>query len=571
MFIKRLKISTPNQVIRDLEFKKGLNLIIDNTPVNDLTQTGNNVGKTTVLKLISFCLAGDDDDIYKGIESETINDIVKDFLINNKVLITLELVENLDNPFSNKVTIQRNFLNTKKGKIIRVNDKDLASKNELAKELLDLMFPNHQSEKPSFRQIISHNLRYKDQSINNTLKTLHSTAKNSQYEILHLFLLGFSFSNSKELLDYQDQLKFEQQHLKKLLSYNLDKQVYIETLKIIDNEINELNKKKETLNIDEDFQRNLDAFNEIKHNISMISNKIDLLEIRKNSINDFINKMNSDRSSVDTKQLELIYNQTKLFIPKLHRTFNQLVDFHNKMLDEKIAFASKELPEIFKQMSSLQNQLNELLKVEKDLSIRLSKDDTFKELDKIITQLNKKHYEKGEYEIKLGQINDSEEIIFKLKQKISLLSNDLYSEEFKNKLNERLKTFNKYFQNLSDSLYNERYFLTYSIKSEKGKPYYKFDLPVLNHSSGKKQGEIICYDLAYIEFADHFNINCLHFLLNDKKELMSDNQLIGVSNYLLNSNAQLIISILKDKIPNEVLKKSNVILELSQKDKLFKF
>ncbi|ADR23851.1 conserved hypothetical protein [Mycoplasma leachii PG50] len=570
MFIKRLKISTPNQVIRDLEFKKGLNLIVDNTPMNDLTQTGNNVGKTTVLKLISFCLAGNADDIYKGIESKTTNDIVKDFLIDNKVLITLELVENLDNPFSNKITIQRNFLN-KKERIIRLNDKDFASKDELAKELLDVIFPNHQSEKPSFREIISHNLRYKDQSINSTLKTLHSTTKDAQYEILHLFLLGFSFSNSKELLDFQNQLKFEQDHLKKLLSSNSDKQIYVDTLKIIDNEINELNKKKETLNIDEDFQINLDVFNEIKHNISMLSNKIGLLEIRKNSINDFINRMNSNRSSVDTKQLELIYNQTNLFIPKLHKTFDQLVNFHNKMLDEKIAFASKELPEIFKQMSSLQNQLNELLKVEKDLSIRLSKDDTFKELDKIITQLNRKHYEKGEYETKLSQINDSEEIIFKLKQKISLLSNDLYSKEFKNKLDERLNTFNKYFQRLSDTLYNERYFLTYSIENEKSKPYYKFNLSVLNHSSGKKQGEIICYDLAYIQFADHFNINCLHFLLNDKKELMSDNQLISISNYLLNSNAQLIISILKDKIPDKVWKNSNVVLELSQKDKLFKF
>ncbi|ABC01664.1 hypothetical protein [Mycoplasma capricolum] len=42
-------------------------------------------------------------------------------------------------------------------------------------------------------------------------------------------------------------------------------------------------------------------------------------------------------------------------------------------------------------------------------------------------------------------------------------------------------------------------------------------------------------------------------------------------NILKDSNAQLIISILKDKIPNEVLKNSNVVLELSQKDKLFKF
>ncbi|WP_429009262.1 hypothetical protein [Mycoplasmopsis bovis] len=51
---------------------------------------------------------------------------------------------------------------------------------------------------------------------------------------------------------------------------------------------------------------------------------------------------------------------------------------------------------------------------------------------------------------------------------------------------------------------------------------------------------------------------------------MSDNQLIGISNYLLHSKAQLIISILKDKIPEQVLNNSNIVLELSQNDKLFK-
>jgi uncharacterized protein YydD (DUF2326 family) len=56
MFIKSLKISTPDSIIRELTFSTGLNLIIDKTPTTNEQLTGNNVGKTTVLKLVDFLL-----------------------------------------------------------------------------------------------------------------------------------------------------------------------------------------------------------------------------------------------------------------------------------------------------------------------------------------------------------------------------------------------------------------------------------------------------------------------------------------------------------------------------------
>ena len=63
MFIKSLKIYNDNGVIRNIQFHKGLNLIVDNTP-DTQTNTGNNVGKTTVLRLIDFCLGKDGRIIY---------------------------------------------------------------------------------------------------------------------------------------------------------------------------------------------------------------------------------------------------------------------------------------------------------------------------------------------------------------------------------------------------------------------------------------------------------------------------------------------------------------------------
>ena len=53
MFIKKIVISSPLEVIREIPFHKGINLIVDES---DGQITGNSVGKTTVLKLVDFCL-----------------------------------------------------------------------------------------------------------------------------------------------------------------------------------------------------------------------------------------------------------------------------------------------------------------------------------------------------------------------------------------------------------------------------------------------------------------------------------------------------------------------------------
>ena len=70
MYLKRLTIETPEKTIRDMEFYSGLNLIIDDTKDISTKTTGNNVGKTTVLKLIDFCLGADSKIIYTDTENK---------------------------------------------------------------------------------------------------------------------------------------------------------------------------------------------------------------------------------------------------------------------------------------------------------------------------------------------------------------------------------------------------------------------------------------------------------------------------------------------------------------------
>lgn len=209
MFIKSLIIASPTETIREIEFKAGLNLIIDKTPTNEVKLTGNNVGKTTVLKLIDFCLGGKPSIIYTDTENKKeVYSLVKDYLIDNEITITLTLVEDLNNPYSKEVVIKRNFLSRKKA-IRSINGKAVLEK-EFEDELLKLLVPHHKAEKPTFRQIISHNIRYKDENINNTLKTLDRYTSDAEYETLYLFLLGCTFDDGAKKQALLTKLKQEE-------------------------------------------------------------------------------------------------------------------------------------------------------------------------------------------------------------------------------------------------------------------------------------------------------------------------------------------------------------------------
>ena len=207
MFLKLLLISTPTKVIREINFHKGLNLIVDDTP-NSETSTGNNVGKTTILKLIDFCLGRDGSVIYKDPENKREEyKIVKDFLINEKVIITLTLVDDIETPHT-EVEISRNFLKRKEI-ICTINGEDV-NVGELETKLMHTIFPSLNISKPTFRQIIAHNIRYEDIRLNNTLDILNAFTKTEEYETLYLFLFGCDYDEGRKREELIANIKSEE-------------------------------------------------------------------------------------------------------------------------------------------------------------------------------------------------------------------------------------------------------------------------------------------------------------------------------------------------------------------------
>lgn len=570
MYLKKLTIKTPTNVIREMNFKAGLNLIIDDTDDVSSKSTGNNVGKTTVLKLIDFCLGADANIIYTDTENnKDIYQEVKDYLMEKQVIIELELIENITDQNSKTIIIERNFLSRKKA-IRKINGKDILEK-DFNDELEKQIFPNINVKKPTFREIISHNIRYKDDSINKTLKTLNKFTKNVEYETLYLFLLGLERDDADKKQALTTKLAQEVK-FKERLEKSKSKTIYELSLKMIEDEIDELNKKKDTFNLNDSLEIDLEELNNVKYNINKVSSQISKMEIRKSLIKEAKAELENNISTIDINQLRVLYKEVTLNIDTIQKTFEDLLNYHNKMIVEKIKFISHDLPELENKLQYAKTELNELLSEEKRLSEKISKGDTFEELEKVIEQLNEKYMTKGEYESAIAQITEVEENINTLKKQIDEIDYVLFSSEFENKLKAQLVKFNRCFSTVSKELYDESYALTYKVSTNKktGKSTYEFNSFNANMSSGKKQGEILCFDLAYLLFAEKENIPSLKFLLNDKKELMHDHQLIKVAEYVKNKNMQLVISILKDKLPEEALDTAHIVVKLSQNDRLFR-
>jgi uncharacterized protein YydD (DUF2326 family) len=569
MFIKSLSIlQEDGYVIRDIHFHNGLNLIVDETPIVGGKETGNNVGKTTVIKLVDFCFGADPKSIFTDTENKT-NEYkaVKDFLINNKVIISLILKDDLKNQDSREVLIERNFL-ARPNRILRINGQKKTD-IEFEEFLTNLLFPGHFGKKPTFRQIIAHNIRYRDISVNNTLKNLDSFTRLDEYETLYLFLFGCSFEQGELKQKLRTQIDLEEKFNKRLESEQT-KSAYETALALLQSEIEVLEQRKASLNINPNFESNLDNLNELKYKINLVTSEISRLELRKNLIIESQEEIQSGASNIDIKQLEQIYRQATSLVTDIQRTFEELYIFHNRMVESKIRFIVQDLPRLDKEISDQRDSLNRLLAEESKLSSQITQSDSYEMLERLIAELNIKYQTKGSYEKIISQIKTTEVKLYELNKKLAEIDDELFSDEFSFQIQEQINKFNKFFSAVSNELYGEKYAIKFDPRIIKGRRIYEFTAFNTNFSSGKKQGEISCFDIAYTLFADEESIPCMHFLLNDKKELMHDNQLIKITNLVNTKNIQFVASILSDKLPEELNKDDFIVLKLSQTNKLFK-
>ena len=564
MFLKQVIIQNKNSIIRDIHFHKGINLIVDETPVGSSQQaTGNNVGKTTVLRLVDYCFGADGKNIYQDTEfNKQPNTTIENFLKDNEIIITVVLVDNLDEP-KEEVIIRKNFLSRTK-KLQEINGENITNDKEFDKALKKEIF-NSDVDKPTFRQIISKNIRDEKNKMTNIVKVLNSFASSEVYEALYLFWLGISTDSHSEKerlsLDKKKEESF-QKRLKKEGELSLIEQQLI----LLNDKIDELNKRKNKFNLNENYAADVDKLNDIKAKLNRSATELSRLEIRKDLINESKEDLEQEYTHINTSQIKSLYEKAKSLISNIQVSFEDTVKFHNDLISEKLEYITKELPEIEQQIRKIKSEIIVLRNDEDALTETLNKSALVEDFEQTILDLNKQFERKGNLEEQKRLWLYSQEKLADIDDNLNKINQGISSKD--SQIQNRITEFNKYFSVMSNRLYGETYLLS-SQKNEKG-----YELIVTNlegnPSTGKKKGQIAAFDFAYIQFADKLDIECLHFIMHDQLETIHDNQLNTIVEVANSINGQYIVPILRDKIPSNIDISEFEILSLSQDDKLFR-
>lgn len=565
MFLKQLIIQNKNTIIRDIPFHKGINLIVDERPesIRQKTDTGNSIGKTTVLRLVDYCFGGDGKNIYQDTEfNKQPNTTIENFLKDNEIIITVVLVDDLD-VSKEEVVIRKNFLARNK-KLQEINGENFIDNKVFDKKLKEVIFKS-EVDKPTFKQIISKNIRDEKNKMANIVKVLNSFTRIEEYEALYLFWLGINTDshNQKELLSKE---KTREENFQKRLKKDGELSLIEQQLILLNAKIEELNRRKNKFNLNENYAADVDKLNDIKSKLNRSATELSRLEIRKDLINESKEDLEQEYTQIDTSQIKSLYEKAKSLISNIQVSFEDTVKFHNDLIFEKLEYITKELPEIEQQIRKIKSEIILLRKEEDVLTETLNKSALVEDFEKTILDLNKQFERKGNLEeqkrlwlYSQGKLAEIDENLNKINQGISSKDSQIQN---------RITEFNKYFSVMSNRLYGETYLLS-SQKNEKG-----YELIVTNlegnPSTGKKKGQIAAFDFAYIEFADKLDIECLHFIMHDQLETIHDNQLNTIVEVANSINGQYIVPILRDKIPSNIDISEFEVLSLSQNDKLFR-
>ena len=321
MFIKNLLIKSAQNIIREVNFHQGVNLI---TTPNDKNRESN-VGKTTVIDLIDIMLGADSTKKIKAKFSDDLIGIIKD----KEIVLELNLVSDFSDAPLNRHTL-RFYFNRNRNKY-SINNKEFTIP-EYKATLKSILFPDSPNEL-HFRDLIkrfeSFNL---SESAVDVLKYLSPNPTNEYYELLYTYFLN-SGSSAKS----SDVFAFREQQ-KKIAKSKKDKQINLKDVPKI---------------FEKSFEK-IEGYNEKNLNLILYQKLIDEhqdLRLRLEVIN---NDFSTETDNIDEEVINILLEELGSIIEEPSQAFDMIIEFNKKREENRTNQLTRMQNEIMAKMSELE-------------------------------------------------------------------------------------------------------------------------------------------------------------------------------------------------------------------------
>lgn len=379
MIISKLYSNLPN-IFSQIVFRDGLNVILGEIRLpENLKKDSHNLGKSTVGKLIDFCLLAGVDKHFFLLKHEN---IFKEFvfflelrLVDGSFLTIRRGVEN-----QTKISFKKHLSDNQDFSEIDQSDWDHSMLPfETARSLLDGFLDMNSLSPWGFRNIVSYLLRSQD-DFQSVFQLAKFKGKHADWKPFLAHILGFNSMLVKKTYELEAKLSEQQTAEKNIqveLGGSVEKLSKIEGMLLLKSD-----EAKKT-------QKLLDQFDFRDSDKKTIVNVVDELECRIAFLNEEKYRFAATRRKIqaaieeDTIQFDLndaqaLFEEASVLFPnQLKRDFSKLIAFNRAITEERRKYLADDLSEIDIAIREIGTELNTLGKKRAESLAYISQTDPF--------------------------------------------------------------------------------------------------------------------------------------------------------------------------------------------------
>lgn len=568
MFIGSVKLrnSINGQVMREVVFHKGANLIVDAYE----SDRHNKVGKTTFLKLIDVLLgANGKDRLYKDDETNSVNEELRDIIKEKRVVGEMTLVNSFERPSSQNVELKVELF--PRGKYFFEGEK--VSANRYRELLGETLFAVN-SNKPTFRQLIKSFVRISLSGDDYSFLRTLTSASIADYRAVYNYLFDISDSELDarlaELNRELNKLKESAKQYRRLAGIE-DEEQLIQVGVALERECQRVESRLGDLFDADEFKANRETIEEARSQYARLCSDLAEIEFRMERNAECIERARKEIArQADLSLSRSFYEEVRSLIPSVNKTFEDMVEFNRALCKNEITYFQEVGAELESERVGIQAKLT-TFSVENSRFLSLLDGEAMNECEALLGECMRLRQEMGRNTEVLSTLQGYDGRIKTLESQIASLSDG--GEERESSISshqDRMNSFNNYFTPMANAVNGERPILTYSTATDK----FPVAITDLNGSStGTRKSLLAVYDLSYQEFAIANKIEAPRFVVQDVVENVEGEDLKKIVDIANSINCQFIVAVLKEKLDSSRIPQdaqdSMCILELSKQDKLF--
>ena len=261
------------------------------------------------------------------------NSTVVGFLKKEKPTFKLTLSNRFDS--TDEIIIERHLdLTAARNRITNYINGERYTQKEFDSKLKELLF-GFAEAKPTLRELLGKFIRQRDNQLEKILYFNGNFCKNVEYEKIHLFLFGF---NQAQLLTEKSEVEKQQQRIETARSV-LERRNSVSSLEqkisLIESELHDLESLRDAFNISDKYDEEAAQLENIQIQLNQNEKLLAEQRLKRNGAAERISRLEHDAVSANGSTLKYLYEEADYYNEKLARTFDEVIHFHNTMLEMK--------------------------------------------------------------------------------------------------------------------------------------------------------------------------------------------------------------------------------------------